>query len=72
MQELIRMKKNIAGGYDQNWCLDDYIEGIVKLVGYLRDEKSGRKIEIYNDRPGIQIYAGNFIAKQLAKKCSEL
>ena len=66
------MKKNIPGGYGHNWCLNDYKEGIVKLVGYLRDEKSGRKIEIYNDRQGIQIYAGNFIAKQVAKKCSEL
>ena len=58
---------NIAGGYDHNWCLDDFKEGTVRLVGYLRDEKSGRKMEIYTDRPGIQIYAGNFIAKQVAK-----
>lgn len=49
-----------AGGYDHNYVLNTTGDGI-ELIGELIDEASGRKMEIYTDLPGVQLYAGNFI-----------
>ena len=45
-----------GGGYDHNFCPDG--EGFRKMAE-LRSEKSGRKMEVYSDLPGIQFYSGN-------------
>lgn len=50
----------IGGGYDHNYVLDTR-PGEVKLVASLEDHASGRKMEVYTDMPGIQLYTGNFI-----------
>lgn len=49
-----------SGGYDHNFVLDGtgFKEAAV-LVG----NKSGIKMTAYTDKPGIQIYTGNFIVK---------
>lgn len=44
-------------GYDHNWCLDK--EGM-DTACFLEDPVSGRSIEVITDRPGLQIYSGNF------------
>lgn len=50
-----------AGGYDHNYVLD--ISGTdVEKVAELVDEKSGRRMEVFTDQPGIQLYTGNFLA----------
>ena len=49
-----------AGGYDHNYVLNNSGED-VEYVGSLYDPKSGRKMEIFTDLPGMQLYAGNFI-----------
>jgi len=53
----------IAGGYDHNYVLDLDIdeEDEMDLVAILYDPKSGRKMEVYTDLPGMQLYSGNFI-----------
>ncbi|WP_421920975.1 aldose epimerase family protein [Marinifilum sp.] len=48
---------NMIGGIDHNFVLDDF-NGSVKLAGILTDPESGRKLEVYTDQPGIQIYTG--------------
>lgn len=47
-------------GYDHNFCVNGKI-GELRLVGKARDEKSGRKLEVYSDLPGVQLYTGNFM-----------
>lgn len=50
----------IAGGYDHNYVLD--INGSeVEKVAELVDEKSGRRMEVFTDLPGLQLYSGNML-----------
>ncbi len=54
------MLKN-AGGYDFNYVLKN--DGKLSLVAYMLDTKSGRKLSVYTDRPGLQIYTANALKK---------
>lgn len=56
----------LAGGYDHNFVLDLSGNGLTQIA-VLSDEKSGRKMSVYTDLPGVQFYAGNFIATQTGK-----
>ena len=56
----------IAGGYDQNFVLKTQPEDAT-FVATLRDPKSGRKMEVYTDLPGIQMYTGNFLSTTTGK-----
>lgn len=47
-------------GYDQNYVLKTE-RGKVDPVASLYSEKSGRKMTVYTDMPGLQLYSGNFI-----------
>lgn len=50
----------VAGGYDHNYVLD--ISGNdVEKVAELVDDKSGRKMEVYTNLPGLQLYSANFL-----------
>ncbi|MFP6583254.1 MAG: aldose epimerase family protein [Candidatus Hydrogenedentota bacterium] len=48
------------GGYDHNFVLDHRGERLA-IAARVRDPKSGRTMEIWNDEPGIQFYTGNFL-----------
>lgn len=59
--------KVASGGYDHSFVIDTD-ESIVwkhdillKKCTVLRDATSGRKVTVYTDAPGIQIYSGNFM-----------
>lgn len=55
-----------AGGYDHNFVLN--ISGNdVEKAGELIDEKSKRKMEIFTNMPGIQLYTGNFLDGEVGK-----
>lgn len=56
----------LAGGYDHNFVLDTTGTKI-EQIAILSDEKSGRRMSVYTDLPGVQFYAGNFIATQTGK-----
>lgn len=48
-----------GGGYDHNWCLNtkgNQDEVCVTMT----DPRSGIKLEVYTNEPGIQCYTGNF------------
>lgn len=50
----------MAGGYDHNYILD--INGNeVEKVAELKDDKSGRKMEVFTNLPGMQLYTANFL-----------
>lgn len=52
-----------ARGYDHNWVLRRPSPGDTSLIqaAELREEKSGRRIEVWTTEPGIQFYSGNFM-----------
>lgn len=51
-----------AGGYDHCWVLrEEPVDGGLISAAVLEDPKSGRRMEILTDQPGIQFYGGNFL-----------
>ena len=50
-----------AGGYDHNFVIDK-AEGELGLAATVYDPASGRFLEVFTDRPGIQVYCGNYIS----------
>lgn len=48
-----------GSGYDQNWMLDN--KGELMPAAELYSPKSGIKMTVYTDLPGIQMYTGNFL-----------
>lgn len=55
----------LAGGYDHNFVVDG--SGMTKIA-VLTDDASGREMTVFTDLPGVQFYAGNFIATQTGKE----
>ena len=49
-----------AGGYDHNYVLNKPL-GEYGLAATLKEEKSGRVMDVYTDMPGMQLYSGNFM-----------
>ena len=49
-----------GGGYDHNYVLD-IIPGEIDKVAELIDEKSGRRMEVFTDKPGMQLYTANML-----------
>jgi len=47
-------------GYDLNYVLDN-TSGRLMFAGSLRENKSGRQVEVYTTQPGIQLYTGYWI-----------
>lgn len=60
----------IAGGYDHNYALDKET-GKLEKVAELSEETTGRRMEVYTDLPGMQLYTGNFIVKENGKEGAE-
>lgn len=50
-------------GYDNNYCLYNKEIGKMAQAAVLADEESGRKMEVWTDLPGIQLYCGGWLAK---------
>ncbi len=48
------------GGYDHNYVLNN-ANGSSRLVAWVTDSVSGRKLEVYTTEPGLQFYTGNFL-----------
>lgn len=53
-----------ANGYDHNWAING--EGFRKAVE-LTGDASGITMEVYTDRPGVQVYAGNYLNHEPGK-----
>ena len=58
---------NIAGGYDQNFVIDDW-DGTLKEIAQAKSEDSGIVLTVLSDLPGVQFYAGNFIGGEKGKE----
>ena len=49
-----------ASGFDHNWVINDTGKKLEKAAE-VRDEKSGRIMEVYTTKPGVQFYSANFL-----------
>jgi aldose 1-epimerase len=52
--------EQVEGGYDHNFVLNN-TDGKMRLVAKVSEPKTGRKMEVFTDQPGIQFYSGNFL-----------
>ncbi len=55
-------------GYDHNFIVAPATAGTVRSVAWLNDPTSGRTLEMFSDRPGLQFYSGNFLDGSLVGK----
>jgi aldose 1-epimerase len=59
-KKIMRDMKDIPGGYDDNYVLDNE-NGALIYAGTLREPESGRQVEVYTTQPGMQLYTGYWI-----------
>ncbi len=55
-----------ARGYDHNFVLEN--QGELKLMAEAECEETGIHLYAYTDRPGVQLYTGNFIHGHMGKQ----
>ena len=55
----------LGNGYDHNWVING--EGYRKAAE-ISAKESGITMEVYTDRPGMQIYSGNFLSSEPGKR----
>jgi aldose 1-epimerase len=60
-QQNTNTQMNYGGGYDHNFVLNKENDREMSLAGYVIDPKTGRRMDIFTDEPGIQFYGGNFM-----------
>ena len=59
------------GGYDINFVLNGET-GKMKLVARVSEPSTGRKMEVFTDVPGVQLYTGNYLDGSLSGKGSTI
>ena len=56
-----------GGGYDHNFVLDR-VSGDLVLAATVLEPESGRILEVYTTKPGMQFYTGNFLDGSITGK----
>ena len=56
----------LVNGYDHNYCLDNF-DGKVRKVASVKDDKSGIRMDVFTDLPGVQFYTANWVNEKAAK-----
>lgn len=59
--------KDSKGGIDHNYVLRNF-DGQLRKAASLRDQLSGRIMDVYTTEPGLQIYTGNFLDSTIEGK----
>jgi len=57
----------VKGGYDHNYVLNQ-ADGSLRLVARVHEPLSGRTMEVYTTKPGMQFYSGNFLTAAIHGK----
>ena len=57
----------MTGGYDHNFCLSD-APAELRAIACAEGDLSGIKMNVYTTLPGVQFYAGNFLAGKTGKQ----
>lgn len=58
-----QMRNSGGKGYDHNWCLNTYVDGVgndKEVCASLYSPKTGIFMEMFTNEPGVQCYTGNF------------
>lgn len=53
--------KELPGGYDINYVLDNPNPNHLKRVAVVQENVSGRKMELWTNQPGVQFYTSNML-----------
>ncbi len=61
---------NLTGGYDHNWVLDDW-DNTLRHFATLKSTDGKVTMKAYTTLPGVQFYAGNYIAMENAPGCGK-
>lgn len=56
----------IGQGYDHNFVINN-ADGTLREIAEAEDPKSGRKMKVFTNLPGVQFYAGNCIGEETGK-----
>ncbi|MCH2205266.1 MAG: galactose mutarotase [Lentisphaerales bacterium] len=48
-------------GYDHNWVINDTSSNELNFMARVTEPTTGRVMEVYSDKPGMQFYLGNFL-----------
>lgn len=51
-----------GAGYDHNWALNSYSEGVMREVAELYEPSTGIVMTIETDQPGLRLYSGNHLS----------
>ena len=57
----------LGKGYDHNFVIDN-ADGTLREIAEAYDPKSGRRMKVFTDLPGVQFYAGNCIGEEVGKE----
>lgn len=57
----------LGQGYDHNFVIDG-ADGTLREIAEAYDPKSGRRMKVFSDLPGVQLYAGNCIGEETGKE----
>lgn len=57
-------QKRAGEGFDHNYVLDTHGD-VGKIAASLYHQESGRTMNVYTTKPGIQFYSGNFLTERL-------
>ena len=66
------MQLENASGYDHNFVLNKKSGKKLGLAAKLFDANSGRLLEVYTTKPGMQLYTGNFLNEDNKEKTKQL
>ncbi|WP_207459833.1 aldose epimerase family protein [Azospirillum sp. SYSU D00513] len=56
-------------GFDHNWCLDGEAgEDGLHLAAWLEDPASGRRLDLFTNQPGLQVYTGAYLTDRVVGK----
>ena len=61
--DFVQMRNSGGKGYDHNWCLNTYKDGVgddKTVCASLYSPKTGIFMEMFTNEPGVQCYTGNF------------
>ena len=60
-----------ADGYDHNYIINNYEPNKIRKAATLKSNKTGLKMDVKTDLPGIQFYSGNFLDGNFMGKNNE-
>ena len=61
-----QLKRN--GGYDHNWMIASVFDGKMRLSCELKSDSGLRHMQIFSNKPGLQMYSGNYLDGKFSGK----